>query len=109
MDTKELNKNLPPPITNVDSLIGLEFKRNKYGLSLWTDKITYVGYTSRVIDRKTRTIEMFVIGTLTTQWFYFNEIVIVNKKLHWIEEAQIQKYERHEKISKEITERQKKE
>jgi hypothetical protein len=98
MDSEELNKALPPPVTNINDLIGLDFKRNKYGLSLWTDQITYVGYTSHLKSRTTRTIEMFVIGSLSKQWYFFSEIVIVNKKLHWIEEAQMQKREFHESI-----------
>jgi hypothetical protein len=98
MYSEELNKTLPPPVTNVESLIGLEFKRNRYGLSLWSDKISYVGYRSKIINRTTRTIEMFVIGTISKQWYDLNEIVIVNKPLHWIEEAQIRKIEFHESI-----------
>lgn len=86
------------PRTNIEDLIGLDFKRNKYGLSLWTDQITYVGYRSHLKSRTTRTIEMFVIGKLSEQWYDLDEIVIVNKPLHWMEEAQMQNREFHESI-----------
>ena len=89
---------LTPQATNLHDLIGLNFKRNKYGLSLWTDKITYVGYRSHLKSRTIRTIEIFVIGTLSKQLYDLEEIVIVNKPLHWVEEAQMQKREFHESI-----------
>lgn len=100
MDLEKLNKELPPPVTNVNDLIGLDFKRNKYGLSLWTDQITYVGYTSHLKSRTTRTIEIFVIGSLSKQWYFLSEIVVVNKQLHWVEEIQLQNRELHSAMKK---------
>jgi hypothetical protein len=79
--------------TSIENLIGLEFKRNKYGLSLWTDEITYVGHRYRIIDRNTRKIEIFVVGGRNDTSYDLDEIVIVNKPLNWIEEASIQKGE----------------
>lgn len=79
------------PRTNIEDLIGLEFRRNKYGLSLWTDEITYVGHRYKLIDRNTRKVEVFVVGGRNDTWYDLDEIVIVNKKLSWIEEAQLGK------------------
>lgn len=80
------------PRTSVENLIGLEFRRNKYGLSLWTDEITYVGHRYKLIDRNTRKVEIFVVGR-TYNWYDLDEIVIINKPLNWIEEASLQKSE----------------
>jgi hypothetical protein len=79
--------------TNIEDLIGLEFRRNKYGLSLWTDEITYVGHRYRIIDRNTRKVEIYVVGGRNNTWYDLDEIVIVNKPLNWMEEASLQKGE----------------
>lgn len=81
------------PRTSIQDLIGLEFRRNKYGLSLWTDEITYVGHRYKIIDRNTRKVEIFVVGGRNDTWYDLDEIVIVNKPLNWIEEASLQKGE----------------
>jgi len=93
MDKEELNK------TNVDSLVGREFRRNKYGLSTWIDTITYVGYSRNLLDRSHSAINMYVIGTSSKIHYSIDEIVLVNKvPLHWSDQAQLQKREIHTSI-----------
>lgn len=79
------------PRTNIEDLIGLEFRRNKYGLSLWTDEITYVGHRYKIIDRNTRKVEIFVVGGRNNTWYDLDEIVIVNKPLNWVEKIVVEK------------------
>lgn len=83
--------------TSILDLIGKYFKRNKYGLSIWTDQITYIGHRYNIIDRNISKIEFLIKGT-TDLWFSFDEIVIVNRKLNWIEEAQLHKRDIQESI-----------
>ncbi len=85
--------------TNIESLIGLEFKRNKYGLSSWTDKIRYVGYKWSHVDRKKRMIVMYIMGENSSVHFSLDEIVVVNKPFNKIEELKFQKREIQEVIS----------
>lgn len=99
MDLEDLNKLLPPEKTNIESLIGKKFKRNMYGLSLWTDEITYVGYTTSILNREYSIIKLFVVGKMSSTHYSFDEIVILNElPLHWLHEATIQKREFHESL-----------
>ncbi len=83
---------------DLNGLIGLDFKRKKYGLSLWTDKIRYVGYRWNLINRKERQIEIFIVGHNSDVQYGLDEIVVINKELHWVEEAKLDKREFHKKL-----------
>jgi hypothetical protein len=83
-----------------DTLVGKSFKRNVYGLSTWTDEITYVGYAYNIINRTTSKVEMYVLGTKTKTRYALDEIVIVNRKLNMIEEIQLHKTDISERIGK---------
>lgn len=81
-----------------NDLIGKEFKRDVYGLSIWTDTIKEIRCKYKLIDRTKKKLDFYVIGNNSPYWYAIDEIVLVNQKLHWIEEAQIQKREFHEQI-----------
>lgn len=87
-------------MSDINNLIGKKFKRNVYGLSIWTDTITKVSYKTKLINREQKEIIPFVIGTQSGTHYDFNEIVIVDDKLHLLEEMQITKKEFHEDIRK---------
>jgi hypothetical protein len=87
-------------MSDFDNLVGKKFRRNVYGLSLWTDTITYVGYKTNLLNREHKQIIPFVIGSNSPTHYDLNEIVIVNDKLHLLEEMQIAKKEFHEDIRK---------
>jgi hypothetical protein len=95
---EKLSKELPPPNKSLNDLIGREFKRDVYGLSIWTDTIKEIVYKYKLIDRTKKKLELYVIGNNTPHWYSIDEIVLVNQKLYWIEEAQFQKREFHEQI-----------
>jgi len=77
-----------------ENLIGKEFKRNKYGLSIWTDKIKKITFKYEIIDRTTKKILVYVIGESNeNNWYDLDEIVLVNQKLNWMEEAALNKRE----------------
>lgn len=94
------------PRTDITELIGRKFKRNVYGLSIWTDEITYVGHRYQILSydketrETTRAIKMFVVGSRSDQWYDLDEIVLVDKPLKDIEFLQLNKKEFHEKIRK---------
>ena len=83
---------------DLDRLIGLQFKRNVYGLSIWTDTIRHIGYKWKLIDRDKRQIEIFIMGSNNDLHFSLDEIVIINKPLHWVEESVLVKREFHEAL-----------
>ena len=79
-------------------LIGRRFRRNKYGISLWEDIISEVGFetkwiTASYVDIKKEDLSEiakklgvekkvghmcvpYVIGTISEQRYYFDEILI---------------------------------
>ena len=65
--------------TDIDFLIGKSFKRNKYGLSLWTDTIKFVGCKFSIIDKNTKKILIYIVGEKNSKHFDLDEIVIVNE------------------------------
>jgi hypothetical protein len=71
--------------SDISSLIGKSFKKNKYGKSIWTDEIKYVGYKNNIIDRFTKTVEIYVIGKNSPNHFPLDEILIVNEKPHMLD------------------------
>lgn len=83
-----------------DSLVGKSFKRNVYGLSIWTDIITHVGYSYNIINRTTSKVEMYVLGTKSKTRYSLNEIVIVNRQLNMFEEFSLHKRDVSERIGK---------
>lgn len=83
----ELNIFYDNNYSDINNLIGKSFKRNKYGLSLWTDKIKYVGCKYKIIDKSTKSLELYVIGNKSTNHFLISEIVLVNEKANWSDEG----------------------
>ena len=68
-------------MTLKDNLIGKKFKRNKYGLSTWTDEITSLSvirkyYYNKDMENHYWTPQIIVHGTNTN--YYIDEIVIVD-------------------------------
>lgn len=64
----------------LDSLIGLEFKRNVYGLSLWTDKVTESWVRWRILDEdnKHQIPEIMIKGT-TVHSFPVSDVIFIRE------------------------------
>ncbi len=73
--------------SNINMLIGKSFKRNKYGLSIWTDTIRFVGCKFKLVDRTTKQVEFYIVGEKSSQHFALDEIVLVNETPEWNDEG----------------------
>ncbi len=89
-------------MSDFNNLIGKKFRRNVYGLSSWTDVISEVGYSTHILNRTSKEIKPYVVGTQSKIRYDLNEIVLVVEKLHQLDELKLSKREFHEGIRKGI-------
>lgn len=73
--------------SDINLLIGKSFKRNKYGLSLWTDTIKFVGCKFKIVNRNTKEVIIYIVGEKSTSHFTLDEIVIINETPNFTDEG----------------------